>query len=73
MLIKAANLHNIDLKKSWIVGDRYTDIKAGRDVGTKTILLQTGHLEKDFKNKVTPNKLCKDLEEAVKYILKEEK
>tara|TARA_B100001093_G_C26818007_1_gene1010632 strand:+ start:921 stop:2216 length:1296 start_codon:yes stop_codon:yes gene_type:complete len=72
MLNKAANLHNIDLNKSWIVGDRYTDIKAGINVGTKTILLQTGHSEKDFKNKVTPNKLCRDLKEAVKHILKEE-
>lgn len=41
MLIKAQKEHGIDLKKSWMVGDRQTDIEAGVRAGCKTILLVT--------------------------------
>lgn len=39
MLLEAAHKYNIDLKKSWMVGDRMTDIEAGQRAGTKTILI----------------------------------
>ena len=40
MLQTAAQKHNIDLKKSWMVGDRMTDVEAGRRAGCRSILLQ---------------------------------
>lgn len=41
MLYKAAKELNIDLEKSWMVGDSITDIKAGKSAGCKTILIGT--------------------------------
>lgn len=42
MLLQAAEEYNLDLKKSFIVGDAWTDIAAGRAVGAHGILLMTG-------------------------------
>lgn len=42
LLKDAAMRYNIDLKNSWMIGDRLTDIETGISAGTKTILVQTG-------------------------------
>ena len=39
MLKKAAEEHNIDLSKSWMIGDGITDMQAGQTAGCKTILI----------------------------------
>ena len=39
MLKKAAEEHNIDLSKSWMIGDGIIDIAAGQTAGCKTILI----------------------------------
>ena len=39
MLFKAAEDFNIDLLKSWMIGDGENDIKAGINAGCKTALL----------------------------------
>ena len=39
MILKASKEHNIDLKHSWMIGDRESDIKAGKTAGCKTILI----------------------------------
>ena len=39
---KAAKKFNIDFKSSYVVGDRQMDIDAGRALGCKTILVNTG-------------------------------
>ena len=39
MLLKAAEEFNIDLSKSWMVGDGVNDIKAGENAGCKTCLI----------------------------------
>ncbi len=45
MLLEAAKVHNINLSKSWIIGDRGIDIKAGQLAGVSTILVRTGYGE----------------------------
>jgi len=69
MLVKASQNYNIDLANSWIIGDRYTDIQAGKNVNCKTILVQTGHAGND-KDKFMINSDYKvsDLYEAVNTI-----
>lgn len=42
MLLKAAKDYNIDLEKSWMIGDGEIDIEAGKNAGCKTILLNEG-------------------------------
>lgn len=39
MLIKAARDFNIDLEKSWMIGDGENDVKAGMAAGCKTVLV----------------------------------
>jgi len=39
LLLKAAKEYNIDLSDSWLIGDRWRDMEAGRKAGCKTIWL----------------------------------
>lgn len=79
MLIKAAQDLNIDLKVSYLVGDRFLDIEAARKAGVKGILVKTGYgstlLQDDGPDKATPeNKpdfIAADILEAVRWILKD--
>ena len=64
---------NLDLKRSYMVGDSILDIEAGRRAGCKTILL--AHLKCDLchimaKRGIRPHYLAKDLLDAAKKILK---
>ena len=43
MLLKAAEDFNIDLSKSWMIGDGENDIKAGKTAGCKTTLIGEGN------------------------------
>lgn len=46
MILQAAKDLNIDLTKSFMIGDRISDIHAGFAAGVKTILVETGaHLD----------------------------
>jgi histidinol-phosphate phosphatase family protein len=75
LFLEAAEKYNIDLSKSWMIGDRYIDIKAGKDAGCKTILVETGHCGND-KNKnleTNPTFICENLFDSVNAILFEEK
>lgn len=71
MLIEAAKKYNIDLEKSWIIGDRYADIKAGNQVDVSTILLKTGHSGNDKEKyfDLRPDKVFNNLYEAVNFII----
>ena len=40
MIIQAQKKFNIDIKNSFVIGDRDKDIKCGKKVGCKTILLK---------------------------------
>ena len=46
MLFEASRELNLDLKSSFMVGDRWRDIDAGKNAGCKTILLKSQNLEK---------------------------
>ena len=45
MLLEAAKEFNIDLKKSYMIGDRWRDIGAGHNAGCKTILIDYHYSE----------------------------
>ena len=43
MIQRAADELKIDLKRSWMVGDRESDLQAGASAGARTILVRTGY------------------------------
>ena len=45
-LISEAKKNNIDLSKSFMIGDRWKDIEAGKKAGCKTFFIDNGYLEK---------------------------
>lgn len=42
MIFEAAEKFDVDLSKSYMVGDSHSDVEAGLNAGIKTILLKTG-------------------------------
>ncbi len=42
MLLEAAEKWNLDLKSSWMIGDRKSDAKAGKRAGCQTIIVGNG-------------------------------
>lgn len=66
MLIQAAEEWGIDLKNSFLIGDRWRDIEAANSVGVISILLDYDYDEK----KVEPHFKCTEFKNAVDFILK---
>ena len=62
----------LDLGKSFVVGDRMVDIKAGRAVGAATVLVLTGYgreaAEESRTMNITPAFVAATIVEAVDYI-----
>jgi len=72
LLRAAASSHNLDLARSWLVGDRYCDIAAGLSAGARTILVSTGHNGNDkSRYSVEPTDRCPDLLSAAETILRD--
>jgi D-glycero-D-manno-heptose 1,7-bisphosphate phosphatase len=46
MLVEAAKEHSINLPQSWMVGDRWRDVAAGKAVGCRTAFVDYGYNEK---------------------------
>ncbi|MFH0971167.1 MAG: HAD family hydrolase [Candidatus Micrarchaeota archaeon] len=65
---EAEKKYKIDPSKSYVIGDKTSDIEAGRRGGYKTILVQTGYAGKDGKYEVKPDFVAKDLLHAAKII-----
>jgi D-glycero-D-manno-heptose 1,7-bisphosphate phosphatase len=39
MILEAAHWYGLDLSRSWMIGDRMTDVEAGHRAGTRSVLL----------------------------------
>ncbi|MCM8779639.1 MAG: HAD family hydrolase [Candidatus Omnitrophica bacterium] len=61
---------DIDLSKSYFIGDTIRDIQAGKSAGLKTILVFSGKEKPEFKRKwqEEPDYTAQDLKEAVDFI-----
>jgi D-glycero-D-manno-heptose 1,7-bisphosphate phosphatase len=76
MLNRAAQEHGVDLSRSFAIGDKVSDLEAGRRARCRTVLVLTGYgaeaqgaLEhSDFQ----PDFTARDLLEAVRWILAQE-
>ncbi|MEJ2587440.1 MAG: HAD family hydrolase [Deltaproteobacteria bacterium] len=65
---------DIDMEKSYVVGDRYTDIEMARRCGLKAILVKTGYGMGDLEYVIPqchfkPDHIASNLQEAVDWIL----
>jgi len=49
LIEKAIKDHNIDVKKSFMIGDKESDILAGKNAGLKTVLVGTGYGKETLK------------------------
>jgi heptosyltransferase-2 len=66
MLLRARAQHHVDFKKSFIVGDKETDMLLARAVGAQGVLVKSGQ----DKESTSADFKAKDLREAVNWILK---
>lgn len=69
MLLELAEKYHIDLKKSWMIGDRMLDVEAGHRAGARSILIgtrETPATEPQFR---PPEYYCEGLLEAAHFIL----
>jgi D,D-heptose 1,7-bisphosphate phosphatase len=69
MFRQAASDFNIDLSKSWMIGDAERDVIAGKNAGCKTVGVMTGYGVK--KTAVKPEFFFKNLLEASRFIVNE--
>jgi D-glycero-D-manno-heptose 1,7-bisphosphate phosphatase len=67
MLKEASLEHGIDLKKSFMIGDKATDICAGKSAGCRTILVRTA-ISENYEGP-QPDFCAGSLLEAVKIVL----
>ena len=67
MLLRAADKHGISLAQSYMVGDRWRDVDAGRSAGCRTVFVDYGY-ENEPRPK-QPDIVVRSLPEAVPFIL----
>ncbi len=70
LLFAAAEALDIDLARSWMVGDILDDIEAGRRAGCRTLLLDVGHeTEWRYAPQRVPHARVRDLFDAARLIV----
>lgn len=66
MLLDAAAVLGLDLKRSWMVGDRWRDIDCGKRAGVRTVFIDFGYAEE---LRAAPDFKVKSFREAATTIL----
>ncbi len=69
MIDAAVQKYGIDLTKSYMVGDRATDILLGQNAGVSTVLLESGYGTARLEEPVTPDYIMRDLRDFVRTLL----
>jgi D-inositol-3-phosphate glycosyltransferase len=70
LLLEAARALDIDLERSWMVGDILNDVEAGHRAGCRSVLLDVGHETEWLHNTWrTPEHRCTDLLDAAQATL----
>lgn len=76
MILKAKDEFDIDLKRSYMIGDKISDVEFGQKLGLKSVMVMTGygigeyeHQRQDWKT--TPDFMAEDLLGAVKWIIED--
>ncbi|MEW6285714.1 MAG: HAD family hydrolase [Chloroflexota bacterium] len=77
LLLQAARELSLDLKRSWMVGDAWSDVQAGQAAGVRgTILLKTGRGAEQLALPKPPGMagyfVCDDVSQAIEFILRQD-
>ncbi len=67
MIWEAQRAHNIDLARSFFVGDKASDVQCGQNAGLRTILVQTGYGREAAG--CAPDHVARDFTEAAAIIV----
>ncbi len=73
MIEKAVKDLNIDISRSWMIGDTTTDILLAQNAGLRSVLVKTGYAGLDKKYPVIPDYTVQHFGEAVALILDQSK
>lgn len=75
MLVAAAWEHDLELKRSFMVGDKATDVDMAHNAGLTGILVTTGYGERvlsgDYQHPTKPDYIAQDLTKAINWICKQ--
>jgi D-glycero-D-manno-heptose 1,7-bisphosphate phosphatase len=66
MLLDAAQALGLDLKRSWMVGDRWRDVECGKRAGVRTVFIDYGYSDE---YDTSPDFTVKAFQEAVAVII----
>ena len=74
LIRRAAEELDVDLRRSWMVGDRYSDTELARNAGVRAAFVLTGYGRGEYEHqghawKHRPDLVAEDLLEAVKEII----
>jgi D-glycero-D-manno-heptose 1,7-bisphosphate phosphatase len=70
MILQAAREHRVDLRRSFLIGDKESDAECGRNAGVRTIRVRTG-LDRETSNSVA-DWVAEDLPQAVEIIVNQQ-
>ena len=71
MLIRASEELDIDLSRSYMVGDMAKDIELTKRVGARGILVRTGYGKSVISSDIKPVYVARDVLDAVNWIMKD--
>lgn len=69
LIRQATQQLNLDLARSWLIGDSSRDIQAASNAGLRSILVRTGQAGKDGVGSATADFVCSDLPAAITLLL----
>ncbi len=72
LLLRAAAEMNIDLSRSYMIGDMLKDIEAGKKAGARGILVKTGYGANVVRTDM-PAYIAEDILDAVQWIMRDRK
>jgi D,D-heptose 1,7-bisphosphate phosphatase len=77
MIEEAVKKHDIDLSRSYFIGDSIVDMQCAENAGLKKILVKTGYgmntIKKCEELKIVTDYIADDFRDAAKYIIHKEK
>lgn len=73
LLLKAAAEHDIDMARSWMIGDILNDVEAGNRAGCRTVLVDKGNETEWLTGEHRlPDFACRSINEAARHIYEQQ-